>query len=117
MSREDLIARANAALRLGDWFIPPKGSVIALDAERYVVVSEGSRNEKQWNDELARGVGVQVNHAFDIAVEAQRSSIWTIWVGGVFEILELPRGPVSPFEDWPRPFERYEDTTLVEEIP
>lgn len=94
--REDLVAQANAALALGDWFVPPEGATVRWAAGYQVgSVVCGSSCATE----------IKIRTAFSWADgTAGVSDTWLDRDIG-FEIVDFEdvEGEVPPFEEWRRP--------------
>lgn len=92
MDSEDVLAHANALLALGDWLIPPKGTIVEIRGNRYEIVPPpGSTYMDSFDDTYFRGRPLGADE------------FGLLWVGrnDYFRIVSLPEG-CPPLERWYR---------------
>lgn len=102
MTRAEIIAVANAALRLGDFFVPPTGTrVRVLDprATWDAIVEAGASDSTE--------IRIISEEFWGVTDDPHAVKLARSWLDGsdLFELLDFDRveGELPPLEDWPRP--------------
>lgn len=90
MDNEDVLAAANTALLLGDWFYPPPGSLLMLTDDRGLPITPGCYMVRgRYGDEV-------------FILQFRGGTPWYARVRHPYLLVELP-ADCPPFEQWERP--------------
>lgn len=103
MADHDLLAQANAALRLGDLVAPPRGSVVELpDRQRYRVVSELEEGTTPFSRHKRAIIWLREILGATTPEKTYLGGRLPIHLDGIVAVLDLP-ADCPRFEHWQRP--------------